>query len=290
MKTHFIWCISLILLMHLSCQEQRAKKPKTVESATSTVTDFWDKFDFKDTLAVVKPEVGEQAVVDFIAIAAQSDPKNAADAIKTMLQRASFSPTVLNFFAESYGKYLYDPNSPMYNETLYLAVLEFLVDEKSIPDYHRQRFQDRLTLIQRNNPGSKATNFAFQKVDGQNEDLFSQQSKYILLFFYEPGCGGCAHAIESLQPIAKVQEWIKQGDLQILAVYANAEPNLWIDYQQYIPSLWKNVMNADRSIIANNLYDLKASPTFYLLDEKKVVLLKDRNLGENIGYLERFLH
>ncbi|WP_166332765.1 DUF5106 domain-containing protein [Sphingobacterium chungjuense] len=290
MKTHFVWCILLVMLVHFSCQEKRAEKPETMESATSTVTDFWEKFDFKDSLAIVKPEVGEQAVVDFITIAAQSDPKKSADAIKTMLKRASFSPKVLNFFAESYGKYLYDPNSPMYNETLYQAVLEFLVDEESIPDYHRQRFQDRLTLIQRNNPGSKATNFAFQTVDGKNEDLFSQQSKYILLFFYEPGCGGCAHAIESLQPIAKVQEWIKRGDLQILAVYANAEPNLWKDYQQYIPSLWKNVMNADRSIVANNLYDLKASPTFYLLDDKKVVLLKDRNLGENIGYLERFLH
>ncbi len=287
MKTYWICCISILLFFNSSCKEQKEKeRPQT---KVSSVADFWDKYDFTDTVNIVRQDVGEQAVVDFIAIAAQSDPKKSADAIKTMLKRASFSPKVLNFFAESYGKYLYDPNSPMYNEMLYQAVLEFLMDEESIPDYHRQRFRDRLTLIQRNNPGSKATNFAFQTVDGKNEDLFSQQSKYILLFFYEPGCGGCAHAIESLQPIAKVQEWIKREDLQILAVYANAEPNLWKDYQQYIPSLWKNVMNADRSIIANNLYDLKASPTFYLLDEKKVVLLKDRNLGENIGYLERFL-
>lgn len=289
MRTPLICCISLIFLITLSCKESK-EQSKSPQSTTLTVSEFWGQYDFSDTVNIVKPEVGEQAVADFLALATQSDSKKSVEAIRNMLPRAAVSLTVLNFFVENYGKYLYNPNSPMYNETLYLPVLEFVVSEESIPDYERQRFQDRLTLIRKNNPGSKATNFSFETVSGEKTDLYKQKAKYILVFFYEPGCGGCASAIESLQPIVQVQEWIKRGDLEILAIYANTEQSLWEDYQQYIPSLWINGLNADRSILAHNLYDLKASPTFYLLDDKKVVLLKDRNLAENIGYLERFLN
>lgn len=281
-------CISLIFLVNLSCQESK-EQSKSPQPTALTVSEFWDQHDFSDTVNIVRPEVGEQAVADFIALATQSDSKESVEAIRNMLPRAASSLTVLNFFVESYGKYLYNPNSPMYNETLYLPVLEFVVQDERIPDYHRQRYRDLITLIQRNNPGSKATNFSFETANGDKTDLYQQKAKYILLFFYEPGCGGCASAIESLQPIVQVQEWIKRGDLQILAIYANAEPNLWKEYQQYIPALWVNGMNTDRSIVAHNLYDLKASPTFYLLDDKQEVLLKDRNLAENITYLERFL-
>lgn len=290
MTTHWVYCIVLLILFSTSCKQQKEKSEQQQgEGQKSAVTLFWDKYNLGDTVAIVRPEIGEQAIVDFITIAQQSDSKESVAALKKMLQRASQTPAVLEFFVENFGKYLYNPNSSMYNEELYLPVLEFMAQNEDIPQYEKQRFEQRLALIRRNNPGTKATNFVFQTPDGKRYDLYSQEAPYTLLFFYEPGCGGCASAIENLQPELTVQEWIRRGDLQILAIYATAEYSLWKDYQQYIPPLWINGINTDRSIIADNLYDLKASPTFYLLDSNKVVLLKDRNLAENILYLGQFL-
>ncbi|WP_197464860.1 DUF5106 domain-containing protein [Sphingobacterium populi] len=280
----------LLILFSTSCKQQKEKSEQQQgEGQKPAVTLFWDKYNLEDTVAIVRPEIGEQAIVDFITIAQQSDSKESVAALKKMLQRASQTPAVLEFFVENFGKYLYNPNSSMYNEELYLPVLEFMAQNEDIPQYEKQRFEQRLALIRRNNAGTKATNFVFQTPDGKRHDMYSQEAPYTLLFFYEPGCGGCASAIENLQPELTVQEWIRRGDLQILAIYATAEYSLWKDYQQYIPPLWINGINTDRSIIADNLYDLKASPTFYLLDSNKVVLLKDRNLAENILYLGQFL-
>ncbi|MCL7988401.1 DUF5106 domain-containing protein [Sphingobacterium sp. lm-10] len=281
MRRHFIFYLALLLI--LSCTE---RKQKTSTSA-SAVTVFWDKYDFTDSIAIVQPEVGEQALVDFLAIAQQSDYKESVAAIKKMLERAVSSPTVLKFFIDSYDRYLYDPNSPMYNEALYVPVLEFAAQEANFPNYERQRFQDRLNLIKRNNPGNKATNFSFKTVAGNETNLYSQEGQYLLLFFYEPGCAGCAAAIEDLQRLKEVQEWISQGNLHIITLYAGVDPVLWKEYQQFIPSTWVNGINADRSILEHNLYDLKATPTFYLLDEQKEVLLKDRPLAEVVNYLDR---
>lgn len=281
MERLLIFFFSLAFLLIFSCQE-RNTKPKT---SASLVTVFWDKYDFIDSVKLLQPEVGEQAVVDFIAVAAQSDQEESAAAITKMLRRAATAPSVLRFFMDSYSRYLYDPNSPVYNEALYLPVLEFAAQEVSMPAYERQRYQDLLRLIKQNNPGTKATNFTFLTAGGNNTNLYGQQAKYLLLFFYEPGCGGCATAIEDLQRIAEVDQWIERGDLHILAIYANAEATLWKDYQQYIPHSWINGINADRGIIEQNLYDLKATPTFYLLDDKKEVLLKDRTLPETLNYL-----
>ncbi|MNP83768.1 hypothetical protein D3C76_1828110 [compost metagenome] len=47
---------------------------------------------------------------------------------------------------------------------------------------------------------------------------------------------------------------------------------------------WINGFDTDSKILSFNLYDLKASPTIYLLDENKKVILKDTYLQPVIQY------
>ena len=49
---------------------------------------------------------------------------------------------------------------------------------------------------------------------------------------------------------------------------------------------WIDAYDAEQTILNQNLYDLKAIPTLYLLDKDKKVLLKDASVGQ----IEVYLH
>ena len=52
-----------------------------------------------------------------------------------------------------------------------------------------------------------------------------------------------------------------------------------------IPEEWICGFDKTGVLVAKKLYDLRPSPSLYLLDKKKSVILKDARLDEIAGYL-----
>jgi hypothetical protein len=78
---------------------------------------------------------------------------------------------------------------------------------------------------------------------------------------------------------------LETGKLDILAIYPDNELPLWKKHKDEIPSLWINAHDQPRVIKDKLLYDLKAIPTFYLLDRDKKVLLKDTDIQRIEAFL-----
>lgn len=237
---------------------------------------FWDNFDFTDSLSYLNPAVGEQHLVDFLALTAQiHHPDSLRHATSTMLQKAAAQPNAFQHFVALYDRYLYDPNSPMRNETLYQYVLEDLVNSETLPDYEKLRKKSLLTLIQRNTVGQQAENFKYMTPDGKTHSLRDLKADHLLLFFYEPGCPSCAQTIQQIQASPKLSQLIEQRHLTVLAIYPDGMLDTWKEKQDFIPTGWTNGIDKTQQILTEELYDLKASPTIYLLDKEQNVLLKD---------------
>lgn len=82
---------------------------------------YWDHFDFKDPSLIERAEVTEQAFVDFISILPYAG--NAPGGGRYALPPAAADRRMLDHFITLGDKYLYEPNSPMHNEELYILVL-----------------------------------------------------------------------------------------------------------------------------------------------------------------------
>ena len=77
---------------------------------------------------------------------------------------------------------------------------------------------------------------------------------------------------------------IDEGNINVIAVYTEDDENLWKTTLNDLPENWLAV--TDRGYIRNEaLYDLKAMPTFYLLNASHKVILKDATLEEIFAYL-----
>jgi len=249
---------------------------------------YWDHFDFADTANIPSSEITEQAWVDYIDLLSRAPLDKAQEEIKTMmLKSAQNSKTLFVYFTKMAEKYLYDPNSPVRNEELYIPILEIMIQTPALDDAEKMLPKHRLKVAHKNRIGTKAINFQYADIKEKIGTLYQINAEYILLFFNEPGCPSCRDHIAGIRNSAIINRLFQERRLKILSIYADEEVDKWREYHASYPAGWIN--GYDKSLTINKKYDLKATPTLYLLDKNKTVVLKDASVEQIENYLN-FYH
>lgn len=286
--------MSLFALFFCSCTNNTKEKQKNgtlaenkqgVSAADSTLLHFWDKFDMQDTTQVKNPDEGEQQLADFLGLLAKAPDSALRDqAVAHMMDRAKVNRTSFDYFIKQYEHYLYDGNSPMRNDISYESVLRYLIKTDVLTDLEKEAYRPIYKLVLRNKVGQKAEDFSFALADGTKQKLSDTKAKYTFLMFYDPDCSHCKETIHQLRDTPQLVQLFDQLQVQVLAIDPWGDRAKWKAYQTELSDKWINGFDSDSKILSFNLYDLKASPTIYLLDENKKVLLKDTYLEPVIQY------
>ena len=237
---------------------------------------YWDRYDFQDTLLVSSNEVTEQAFANYVQILGMLSPEERKISVGNLLDRASEADSmVFERFTDLFDKYLYDPNSPLRNEELYIPVLEYMVASPRVPEIEKIRPRDRLAWAMRNRVGTRANDFTYTLASGATGTLYGVRADYTILFFNNPDCPACKQMREEISASPILTRRIEEGKIKVLAVYPDEDLTAWRNYRRHIPANWINAYDASLVLRNGELYDLKAIPTLYLLDRDKTVLLKD---------------
>lgn len=249
---------------------------------------YWEQFDFADTTLVNNRDITEQGFVNFIALLADgTTPED--------LMRKSLENWCTGFVGQAHARkvltqtaddYLYNPNSPFYNEALYGMYLETLLQALPAGDAMRSSYDFKLKLLKRNNVGDRATDFAYYLSDGTRHTLAATPMKgdRLLLVFYDPECESCHAVLGQMAADRGLAEAVKAGKLSVLAVYTEGNDEAWRKALPDMPAGW--MVGADHEAVKTGaLYDLKAMPSLYLLDGKKTVLLKDAGFEKIVSVL-----
>jgi hypothetical protein len=238
---------------------------------------YWDNFNFADTLDVVQwSKYAEQAFVDFTHQLLIHVPiETAGRAFETLFRKAAVNRVVFDKFAGTTEKYLFESNSPLYNENLYIAALKVILADPALNEWERIRPEGQLRIALRNRPGDPAGDFRYTLESGATGTLYTLRSPYTMLFFNNPGCPACRTMIDQIVASPFLSEQIAKGTLTALAIYTDADLDAWRAYLAEMPAGWICSYDAGEVIKNNEIYDLKAIPTLYLLDRNKRVMLKD---------------
>ena len=251
------------------------------------VRHYWENVDFADTTYLDHREVMEQAWVDYIDIMKLVPEETAISAIKQMYKDAGKKKKVFFYFTDLAEKYLYDPNSPMRNEELYIPVLDAMLESSVLDDTEKILPKGRRELAEQNRPGRQAEDFTYTLVSGKSGTLYGVKADYTLLFINNPGCHACEEGIKELKQAPAINKEFEAGNLKILSVYPDEDKEEWETHLSDFPKEWINGYDKKLMIKEKNLYDLKAIPTLYLLDKNKKVLLKDAVVGQIEQYLQQ---
>ena len=263
--------------------------PSTLRSpearAEYLVEHYWDNTDFADTNYVRHADIMEQAWVNYLDLMPYTSAEISKEAIKDVFRKAEVQEKSFLYFAEMADKYLYDPNSPMRNDELYLSALDAMLASHILSDAEKIRLRHRKALALNNRKGTQALNFTFTLSSGKQGTLHSIDSPYILLYINDPGCHACHETLEQLKHNDIIRHMIDRKQLQVLALYPYEDLNEWRRNLDLFPDSWLNGYDKGQVLMRKSLYDLKAMPTIYLLDHRKLVLLKDASPAQVTQYL-----
>lgn len=263
---------------------------------------FWDGF-FElsggrcDTAyaAGVRKEVIEQEFGTFSTMLWMVPVHTAADAVANLFRKAeaaALRDSVSNVFGaitDIVVKYLYDPNSPVRNEEFYLPYVSGLASSPAVSKGMKLTYGYELQMCSLNRIGAPVADFEFTDIHGRIRRLHDVKAEYILLFFSNPECPDCKKIVHAMAESEGISALEKSGRLAVVNIYIDRELDMWRKNSAEYPSEWIIGYDHNYLIRADQIYNVRAIPSLYLLDADKKVLLKDAPSDKVFDFLNGVL-
>ena len=170
---------------------------------------------------------------------------------------------------------LSDPNSPLRNDELYIPLLEAIIASPFYDSTEKVRPRYQLEMAKKNRIGQPAADFTYTLANGKRGTLYDVKAPFTLVYINNPDCHACEELREMMGESLVIANQLKTCKLKIVAIYPDEDLAAWRKHLQETPPEWINGYDAELAMRKEELYDLRAIPSLYLLDKDKKVLLKD---------------
>lgn len=283
-------CMLTALLLLISCSDKKGGSseqlikpefpvpPEMITEpearASYIVEHLWKDIDQLDSASFSSAQERERFLVDYFAIGDIANDEKFASSLNTLFTIAT--PAMDSIVLDFNENYLSYPNSPIYNLEQYFQVLGVADQMDLLDSAAKIRYEEGYTLFLKNRVGTKAEDFTYITPEGKKHTLHSTVYQGdLLVVFYNPDCHTCKEVLHYLSQSERVVNAVKSKKLSVLCIYPDGDERLWREKLDEIPDFATVGMDKDKMILEGSLYDLKASPTLYLLDSEKNVILKD---------------
>ncbi len=247
--------------------------PDSVEGAEARAAfvaeHFWDELDFGEDRRSLDTAFIEQNFVNYLAVLSVTPKSVAQSAIERLRVKSKGSPEAADLLDDIALRYLDDPNSPMRNEELFILFARDWSADESLREEKRARANYRLNQAMKNRVGTKGNDFAFIDRNGKNTTLYgSLGDGMTLVMFYDPDCEQCKAVKEQLMH-SQINDNVK-----MIAIDTMDDRDKWEEDKGSFPEEW-TVGFATDPIEEEEIYVIRAMPTFYLFDKNGIVAMKD---------------
>lgn len=172
-------------------------------------------------------------------------------------------------------------------ETYYLTGKAFWIDS-TVKAKIRERYETLKPLL----IGKRAPALSLPDSSNNFHDLYKQNNKFTILYFWDPNCGHCQKETPKLNDFYKDK---KDKGIGIYAVSTD-HPKEWKKYVKEKNLTFLNVCNAigDKTVYYDlrKGYDVYSTPSIFVLNDKKEIIAKKlgvEQLGEFIDSYNKMM-
>ena len=240
---------------------------------------YFDNLDLSDERMLHTP-VLHQRVSNFIDEVLIQNPDTIIKEADRLMEMANGNEKVKKYLTW-YITYNAERSDIMGMDKVYVHMVDNYFGEEKTPwvsDEVMNNLNNRADILRNLLIGKKAPNMLLEDTAGNNIPLHSIEAEYLAVYFWEPECGHCQRETPKLQ---QTYQSLKDEGLKVYSVNIKRKnPEKWKKYIRKNELGWINVYDGNKWTNFQKLYDLRATPTIYLLDKNKKILAKGINSSQ----------
>lgn len=248
------------------------------ERADYILLHFWDAMDWSDTTAVNDARWMEQTFVNFASlIPYASSPAALEEAFGRLFDAAKYNADAYKLILNLADRYLYEPESPMFDEEAYITVLDAVLADNCIDKTLLSRYEYQLDEAKKNRHGTLAADFPLTMLSGDSSTLreLISGADETLVMFYDAECDHCIEVIDMLGSSQALKTRVESGELRVVAVYFEGDESMLPEVRRLIPGWWVSAYTPGNPVEEQELYSIRRLPTLYLVGSDGIVKAKD---------------
>ncbi|MCF6361172.1 MAG: thioredoxin family protein, partial [Cyclobacteriaceae bacterium] len=133
------------------------------------------------------------------------------------------------------------------------------------------KLKKRVAMIKPNFLGNNAPQLVLWDTLGNEINLRDIEAKFTVLYFYDPDCGHCKKSTPILYEA--YPELVAKG-VEILGICTGTNEKKWKDFIINDDLGWINLADLESKTNVRYFYDIRTTPTVYILDKDKKIVLK----------------
>lgn len=234
---------------------------------------YWNRFDMADT-AFIGTEQLKNAFAVWSMILAQGERDFSVATLIKFCQKVEAQPLMHAEMVRLAEGYFGDPNSEIADDTLFLALLDYMIESPLYDSLSKIRPRTLKEATLKNQVGDRVGDVTWVAIGGAKGSLYAVKAPLTLMMFYTPGCETCKGLFADIDSEPAIQQSVAAGRLKLIAIYADEDTKEWEAYAANISPEWLNVM-ATVDFKTKKPFIVRATPSLYLLDAQKRVVVRD---------------
>lgn len=288
---------AIVAVAALSASSARADEPttyfqyplvpdsvKTLEGRTTfLIKHFWDFCDLKKAFSSRAKMAG--ALKDYLTWMPYANPAEANKSMARFLMALEKQPQDQLFIAREAEKMCHVDTGLYYSDQIFLPFANAVANNKRIKAEDRAHFERMarvlaLTMVNTSAPGFDYTDRT--GAPGKWTNANPDSAAVTLLFFNDPTSSATNFARARLNASITTSKFIREGVAKIISVSTLEPGQEWTELAKSFPDSWTVVTSPQ---IDTN-YDITFRPSFYILDEKGTILMKNADTNQVIQVMD----
>jgi peroxiredoxin len=267
--------------------------PKTLQDSLNAYywsrSHYWDGVDFTDGRLVRTP-IFEKKLKFYLDNYIRPEPDSIIHEFNWMIAYGRNDQEMFHFLIGYFVDNYFNPKI-MGQDKVFLHVYEkyFATNQVDwLNEKQMKQITDRAMMIMSNQVGEPAADMKLIDTAGKTVSLYETQANFTVVVFWDPDCGKCKEEVPKMDSLYNT-EW-KGENVKVYAVMV-AENNI-VDWKKFIQKYGRDWIHVHQTIdmraeeeknkVPNfhQLYDVRSTPTIYLLDKDKRIIAKNLSLED----------
>lgn len=278
------------------------QQPKTSEDSLALYRygkdHYWDDIDLMDGRLVRTP-ILENKLSTYINNWVVPDADSIIAEFNWMIALGRNDPEMSRFLISYFvDNYMYP--KIMGQDKVFLHVYNrYIADDNPqtnwLNENQKKVIRERAYMVMANQVGTTAWDMTMEDPAGKVKKLYDVKGDYTVVVFWDVHCGKCREEMPKMDSL--YSSFWKQKNVKVYAVMVN-EDNIK-DWRPYIndhgkdwvhvhePKAFREKVEKEGKPSFRQLYDMRATPTLYLLDKDKKIIAKNIGLTDLHELLKR---